>query len=231
MLRAIIFDFDGVLADTEPVHLKLFQEALAAQGIDLTKQEYYKKYLGLDDRSFFQQVYRDRRQQLKKGELERLLRQKTRVFKRYAREHSVLLPGARRVVKSFGSRYPLAIVSGALRPEIRLILRQAGLDSFFAVIVGADEVKKTKPHPEGYRRGLKELNQKTFSAARPLKAEECLVIEDSHWGIESAHRAGMYCLALATSYPNYPKNKLRSADKVFSSLQELTLSTLKGLKL
>lgn len=226
MLRAILFDFDGVLADTEPIHLRMFQKVLLEEGITLKESDYYSKYLGFDDRTCFQAVFYDQRKKLSRSRLEEMLRRKTRAFKVYVASRNVLLPGVKRVVRMLGSRFPLAIISGALRREILLILKSTELDGYFSLIVSAEDVQKGKPHPEGFRYALKQLNQKVFTPEWPLVASECLVIEDSHWGIEAARRAGMLCLAIATSYP---QAKLRDADQVITSLKELTVSKLKEI--
>ena len=139
----------------------------------------------------------------------------------------VLLPGAKRAIKLMAARFPLAIVSGALRAEIRLILQREELSSFIEVLVAADDVTHGKPHPQGLRLALHQLNQKVYDPVWPLRARECLVIEDSLWGIEAARRAGMPCLAVSTSYP---KSKLTSADLVWTGLKEITRASLPTLE-
>ena len=142
MIKAILFDFDGVIADSEPIHFKGFQQVLADVGIDLTKSDYMKRYLGYDDEACLRQVFRDRHKKLSLAQLRQLVAAKTRWVKARLRSKPVLLPGASRVVKMLGRRYPLAVVSGALRQEIQIVLRQAKLQKFFKVLVAAEDVKK-----------------------------------------------------------------------------------------
>lgn len=227
MLRAILFDFDGVIADTEPLHLQGFQRVLQARHITLSKADYYKRYLGYDDHACFRQIYRDRRKSLNSRLLEELVAEKTRHIKKWLRTRNVLLPGAKRVIKMLACRYPLAIVSGALRAEIQLILRQADLRSYFAVLIAAEDVKKGKPHPDGYQSARRLLNENLFSPEWPLRAQECLVIEDSQWGIQAAQRAKMPCLAVSTSYS---KKDLQQADAVLKDIGEITTKSLHRLE-
>lgn len=227
MPKAIFFDFDGVLADTEPLHLKMFQQVLATEGLTLTTKDYYKNYLGYDDATCFKVFYRDQGRKLSPATRQRLMRRKTQALKKYLRQHNTLIPGARRVVKNLAAHYPLAIVSGALKSEIRLILKRAALSRYFKVLIAAEDVKKGKPHPEGYLKAwqlMKGLTRLPRAGLKGLKTEECMVVEDSHWGIEAAHRAGMKCIAIATSYP---KSQLKAADLVLNSLSQLTLTRLR----
>lgn len=227
MLRAIILDFDGVVADTEPLHFQGFKTILAEEGIPLTKKAYYEKYLGFDDHDCFLAVFKDHHRRLTARRLKQLIRRKTRHMKELFRRRRVLLPGAKRAIKLMAARHPLAIVSGALRGEIELILKREELSSFIAVLVAADDVKHGKPHPEGLRKALRHFNEKVYDPQWPLRPRECLVIEDSLWGIEAARRAGMPCLAVSTSYP---RSKLKSADTVWSGLKDVKRASLPKLE-
>jgi beta-phosphoglucomutase len=211
ILKCILFDFDGVIADTEPIHLAMFQKVLAEEGIALSKKAYLRDYLGYDDAMCFTQVYRDKGQKLNTAKRADLIKRKSRYLKAFVKTKKVLLPGAKRVIKILAKTYPLGIVSGALKSEIKLILKANELGTYFKFIIAAEDVKRGKPHPEGYKKGLAQM-KKVFRKEN-LKPSECLVIEDSHWGIQAAHAAGMQCLAVATSYP---QSKLNEADWVVS---------------
>lgn len=227
MLRAVILDFDGVVADTEPLHFKGFQQILAEEDIALSQKAYYAHYLGYDDRDCFHAVFRDHNRRLSESTLQKLIRRKTRYMKDLFRRRRVLLPGAKRAIKLMAGHYPLAIVSGALGAEIRLILRREELSSFIAVLVSADDVTHGKPHPQGLRLAVRRLNETVYDPDWPLRASECLVIEDSFWGIEAARRAGMPCLAVSTSYP---RSKLKKADIVWSGLKDVKRASLPKLE-
>lgn len=227
MLRAVLFDFDGVIADTEPIHFQLFQEILREEGLALTRQLYYERYLGYDDRMCLQTVYHDQGHRISERKLQELIALKTRQMKALLRRKRVLLPYAKRCIHLLGRRYPLAIISGALRDEIKIILRKEELLPYFPIIVAAEDVQKSKPHPQGFLKALKQLNANVFSANWPLKAAECLVIEDSHWGLQAARKAGMASLGVTT---NYSKQQLREADLTLSGLKDITLRRLPQLE-
>ncbi|MDO8461439.1 MAG: HAD family phosphatase [Deltaproteobacteria bacterium] len=210
---AILFDFDGVLVDNEPIHLKMFQKVLSEEGVRLTRKDYYTKYLGMDDRGCLTTAFKDYRRPASPSLVKDLIRRKSRYYQSYIRRHLKFLPGVKTFIKKANEKHYLAIVSGALRGEILLILRLGGLKKFFPIIVSAEDVRHGKPNPEGYRLGLKKLCRRYRTTLRPA---DCLVIEDSIWGIEAAHRAGMKCLAVTSSYP---AKKLKKADRVVSRLK------------
>lgn len=226
MLKAILFDFDGVIADTELIHFRGFKNILLNEGITLTKQDYYSRYLGFDDWACFKQVYKDRKHNLPQLLLDRLVRRKSRFVKSLLHSRNVLLPGVKRPIQMLSRRYSLAVVSGALRHEVLLVLRKSNLHAYFSVVLGAEDVGRGKPHPDGYLKALKLLNSRNVVSS-PIKDHECLVIEDSHWGVEAAHRAKMTCLAVTSSYS---KKELRSADIILSGLKEINVKMLPRLE-
>ncbi len=130
----------------------------------------------------------------------------------------ILYPGAASCVALMASRYPLGIASGALRHEIEAILRGAGLDRYFRFIVASGETPAGKPAPDPYRRAV-ELHA--------LAPEECVAIEDSRWGIESAKSAGLACVGITTTYSH---EHLPGADRIVTSLDEFTPDLIDGLR-
>src|SRR3989442_9315090 len=211
--RALIFDFDGVIADDEPLHLAAFQEALAAAGIALTRESYYARYLGFDDRDAVVEALREAGRPAPPERVRALMAAKADAFLRLVRAGAPLFPGVPAFVRDAATRVPLAVASGALRQEIELILAQAGLAELFAAIVSAEDVRTGKPSPEGFLRALERLRARLPD----LAPGACLAIEDSQPGIESARRAGMRCLAVTNSYP---AAELRGADLIVGSLEE-----------
>jgi beta-phosphoglucomutase-like phosphatase (HAD superfamily) len=121
------------------------------------------------------------------------------------------------------NKIPMAVCSGALLPEIEMILKGAGLRHFFDVIVSAEQVKKGKPDPEGFLLALKLLNKKT---SQPINPQDCIVIEDSHWGLEAARAAGMHPIAVTNSYS---ADQLKPSDRTVANLNQLTLEDLCSL--
>jgi HAD superfamily hydrolase (TIGR01509 family) len=225
MLKAIIFDFNGIIANDEPVHLEMFQKVLAEQGIPLFREEYYSQFLGMDDRDCFKAVLGARKRPADDRFVNELIARKADYYARAIKERLVIFPGVTELITKAAAAYPLAIASGALRHEIEGILDAIRLRASFAAIVGAEDVRRGKPHPDGFLAALKRLNQQRAGAERIAPAA-CLVIEDSPWGITAAHAAGMKCLAVTNSYP---AESLAAADHVLSTLEGVPLSALEGL--
>ncbi len=217
MLRSIIFDFDGVIADTEPLHFRGFQRILADLDIPLTETDYYANYLGFDDRGAFIEALTSRGRPTPAETVADLVRKKASVYLEAVRDHIVIFPGVEAFVRSAAARYPLAIVSGALRSEIELILDVAGLRPCFTHITSAEDVTRGKPNPQGFLLALEALNG--APGASPIGAAECLVIEDSLPGIRGARAAGMKVLAVANTHT---VQELGEADAITHSLTDVT---------
>lgn len=210
MIKAIVFDFDGVLADSEPLHLRAYQEGLSALGITLTRDEYYAHYLGYDDQGVFTTVAAAHGFELDARRLDALIAEKGRVFDAIIESGDLLYPGAVSCVERMAAAFPLGIASGALRHEIEAILRGGRLDHHFRFIVASGDTPESKPAADPYRRAV-ELHG--------VAPSEVLAIEDSRWGIESAKAAGLSCVAITNTYP---RDQLAMADRVIDSLDELT---------
>jgi HAD superfamily hydrolase (TIGR01509 family) len=220
-LRAIIFDFDGVVADNEPIHCLMFQRVLGELGIFLSKEEYYADYLGYDDKGCFAAVLHARGRPAPKALIDELVARKAEVYMDHIRGHLVIFPGVRELVREAAPRYRLAIASGALRHEIEFILEQAGIRKEFEHITSSEDVTQGKPNPEGFLHALSRL--KGLHPADGLAAGDCLVIEDSIPGIRAGHAAGMKVLAVANTHA---LGDLREADEAVASLAGVKLSDL-----
>lgn len=218
-IKALLFDLNGVIADDEPVHLRLFQRVLKEEGIPFTKSQYYKKYLAMDDRGCFKGVFREHGRSLGAAALRRLIRRKFSLYAQASARGIRIFPGAVNLVREARKHFSLAIASGALRWEIKTILRQAGIERAFSVIVCAEDVSRGKPSPETYRLAFSRLRRRIPE----LRPGECAVIEDSFHGIRSAQAAGMKCLAVCHSYP---RGKLRGADWVVPRISQVRISEL-----
>lgn len=225
MLKAIIFDFDGIIAHTEPLHLKAFQVTLGGYGMEITEEEYFSKYLAYDDKTFFRELLKDREIGPKELNIDEMMKVKSASFDELLGGNIELLPGAGEFIKKVARKYPIAIGSGALEGEIRQILKHAGLESFFKVIVSAEDVERSKPAPDVFIEALSQVNL-AFPDSGAIFAENCLVIEDSLAGINAAIAAGMKCLAITNSYP---EEKLSQAQLIKNSLEELGLDELEAL--
>ncbi len=225
MLRAVIFDFNGILVDDEPIHLEMFQKVLHEEGIPLTEKDYYALYLGFDDRGAFRAVYRDQGRKLDDAAVAKLIERKAVYYRASIGHRTVIFPGVKQLLAQLVGRYPLAVASGALRDEIELILQSVTLRNYFKVIVSANDVTEGKPQPEIFLKALEGLNRNA-GASNPIRPSECLVIEDSKEGILGAQRAGIKCLAVTNSHP---AEQLRSADAVVASLTDVTIPFLEAL--
>ncbi|HSA58305.1 MAG TPA: HAD family phosphatase [bacterium] len=225
-LRAILFDFDGVLADSEPLHLEMFQKVLQEEGISLSREDYYEKYLGLDDRGCFYQVFRDAGRVLDEPLQLDLIRRKNRAFLEHVRGRPFLMPGVAEAVQRLKGRYFLTIVSGALRSEIVAILEGARLEKAFHAVIAAEDVAQGKPNPEGFLSAIRLLNRDFVPPAEILLPGECLAVEDSPWGIEAAKAAGVKCLAVATSYD---PSRLAGADLIAKDIASILWEKAKAL--
>lgn len=223
MLKAIIFDCDGVIADTEPLHFATFQKILAEEGILVTEQDYFDRYLALDDRGCFTQAHADNSKDISSDKLSELIRRKAAFVEIVIRERLELFPGVAFFIRQAARRYPIAIASGALRHEIDLILHHGGVRDYFQAIVSAEDVTRGKPHPEPFLKALSLINSEREEAIEP---RHCLVIEDSIHGVRAAHEAGMLCLAVTNSYD---RDALSRAERVVESLEDLTLAEIETL--
>ena len=221
MPYALILDVDGVIADTEPLHFRGFQRILADIDIPLTEADYYARYLGFDDRGAFVEALSSSGRPAPSETIAELVWKKSSVYLQTVRDHIVIFPGVESFVRSAASRYPVAIVSGALRREIELILDVAGFRSCFSHITSAEDVTQGKPHPQGFRLALEALNRTVRTPS--IAAEECLVIEDSLPGIRGARAAGMKVLAVANTHT---VQELGEADAITHSLADVTVDEL-----
>ncbi|MGD1042732.1 MAG: HAD family phosphatase [Sedimentisphaerales bacterium] len=221
MLGAVIFDFDGVLVDSEQIHHKAFNRVLAKFHYQLSSHEYYDRFLGLSDEELLRIVDKERHLSLSNQQFGQLLSEKANLFKEMAATEAGIIEGVPKFLNMLSDgKIPMAIFSGALQPEIETILEGAGLRSYFEVIVSAEQVEKGKPDPEGFLLALKLLNKKLHKSIKP---EDCVVIEDSHWGLEAAKAAGMRAVAITNTYA---AEHLKPADKVIAHLNDLALSDL-----
>lgn len=222
-LQAIVFDFDGVIADSEPLHLHAFQRTLDDEGLELTAEDYYSRYLGYDDVGLLQALARDRRVPLSDGQITGLVAKKGAQLLELLRSGAILFPGAAEFVRAAAEQVPIAIASGALRHEILEILEAADLAHLFTTIIAAGDTPQSKPSPAPYVLAFERLRH---DSGRDLDPRRCVAIEDSRWGLESAHGAGLRCVGVTTSYP---AGELAGAELVVGGLDELTVPVLDQL--
>ena len=224
MIRAIVFDFDGVIANSEPLHFRAFRHVLAERGIALAERDYYDRYLGFDDVGAFEAIGRDRGVPLSARDVADLTARKALRMEALEREGSVLFPGAREAIARMSALGPTAIASGAIRAEILRVLEHEELSRFFRAVVGAEDAPRSKPAPDPYLRAVALLSE---TVDRPLRASECAAIEDSRWGVESARAAGLRVIGITHTYA---RDALSGTDAVIDHLDQLTPSLLAILR-
>jgi beta-phosphoglucomutase len=221
-LQAIVFDFDGVIADSEPLHLRAFQQAMGDIGLELDRDDYFARYLGYDDVGVFEALSRDRTLGWTTSRVSELVDLKGRKLQALMHGGEVLFPGAIDFIRTAAEAVPIAIASGALRHEILEVLEGAGIAGLFSTIVSSGDTPESKPSPAPYRLAYERLAE----ASGPIDPQRCVAIEDSAWGIQSAVGAGLRCVGVTNSYP---ADQLTGADLIVNGLQGLSLAALDRL--
>jgi beta-phosphoglucomutase len=216
VLRAIVFDFDGVIANSEPLHFRGYRDVLADEGISLTEHDYYTHYLGFDDVGAFEAIGRAAGTTWNRARVGELIARKALRLEALEADVSVLFPGAADIVRRASALMPIAVASGARGEEIRRVLVREELIACFSAIVAAEDTPLSKPAPDPYLHAVTLLRS---ACGADLQASQCVAFEDSHWGLESARAAGLRTVAIANTY---------AADELVA---DLTISTLEHFDL
>jgi len=216
MIKAVLFDMDGVLVNTETFYIQALIETLFEEtGVKL-KEEEVERYAGL---IYVEKLKRIFREKDIKGDPYEIAEKSRKRFLRIIKGKIRLLPGAKDLIDQLSSSgIRLGLVSSSKRMVVDIVLKQAKLQGIFDVIVTQDDVKNLKPHPEPYLLASKILG---------IRPEECVAVEDSVHGILSAKSAGMKCIAIANPY--IPISKYSKADLIVKGLEEIKLETILGL--
>jgi beta-phosphoglucomutase len=224
MLKAVILDFDGVIADTEALHLEAFNEVLSQYNIEISDEDYYEKYLGYSDVDFFNALNDDYKLEWDDSEIDDFVERKGDVFQEYIERGGSVIKGVPEFIAMLRKHnIPLAICSGATMRDIEGTLSGTNLLSNFQAVVSADDVLSGKPDPQGYMMARKKLVEIT---GQPISGEECIAVEDSEWGLEAARAASMHTLGVTNSYA---VPALGLADKVVDSLGTVTIEMLREI--
>ena len=225
MIKAIFFDFNGVIIDDETIQMKAYQEVLKGHEIAVT-EELYMGALGMNDRTFVQAMFAHAKKPLTDPLLEEVLGAKTNLHRQMI-EELPLFPGVVTFLKAASREFQLGLVSMATVVEVSYVFERANLTPLFSVIVTAEDASVCKPAPDCYLTGLMKLNEKRqHDRELPLLANECLAIEDSPPGIQSAHAAGMWTLGV-TNTVSEEALRAAGADVVTKSLADWTVDAVK----
>ncbi len=219
-----MLDFDGVIVDTEPLHMAGFVEVLSPQGIEISTSQYFERYAGYDDRDGFTTIMRDNGIDLSPDQLEKMIAQKTRIVQKRISQSVEAIPGVVDLIRAASTQgIPMAICSGALRAEIELAATVVGIRDCFPIVVSADDVARGKPDPEGYYKARRLLAEHFKQIVEPSR---CVVCEDTPAGIAAAKGAEMNVCAVCTSHG---QGELTAADMIAVDFTEVTLDSLKKL--
>lgn len=199
MIKAILFDFNGVIIDDEPVQMRAYQEILKGEDIDLTEDDYYA-CLGKDDRRFIEAAFDRAGKTADPEKVAEIAQLKTEKWREMTENDLPLFDGIQNFVEKMSREFSLGIVSMAKPEEIVSVLDRSGMSGHFSIIVSADDVTNCKPDPECYRTGFRLIDSfRTASGHLPMTQRECLVIEDAPPGIAAAAAAGLATLGVTNT--------------------------------
>lgn len=210
-VAALAFDFNGTLSRDEPLLCEIYRELFAEHGRPLAAPRYYDELAGRSDEAIIGSWLG-----VGGAVLAGLVAERVERYRARATDGSTVAEAVREAVRYASGRVPLAIVSGAYRAEIELVLEAAGLRSHFAALVAADDVERGKPHPEGYLRALALLG---------VDAASTVALEDTEAGVASAKDAGLRCLAVAGTMP---VERLAHADECVQAIDRELVQRLLG---
>lgn len=216
--KVFFFDFDGVIVDSERLHMWATLEALQNKpNFQFDEDYYFEHLLGFDDIGIFEFLWNDKKQKITPEELKEAMQKKNSALMQRLKEGSYFFPGVLDFIRSFKEKnIPIAIVSGALRKEILPCIEKAKITERFEFIVAADDVRHSKPDPESYEKAYHHMLEKNIE----LNPEDCWVIEDSPAGIASAKGAGLNVIGITNSLK---KEALSQADFIVSHYSEIKI--------
>ncbi len=212
--KAVIWDMDGVIADTAPYHLKAWQEAFHKRGINFTEDDFRRNFGQRNDTI----IRHTLGEQISQSDLEAIAREKEETFRKVVEQNIKALPGAVKLLKSLReSRFKVALASSAPIENIKLVIQGLSIDNYFHSIVTGQDVAEGKPSPQGFLLAAQKLG---------VAPKDCIVIEDAIAGVAACKRAGMHCLAVTNTHP---RESLTEADLIVATLEEVAVADLERL--
>ncbi|MDH6067192.1 HAD family phosphatase [Chrysosporum ovalisporum APH033B] len=227
-LKAVLFDFNGVIIDDGHIHSQLLDQILIEENLQPQKMSEGQVSLGRSDRGCWQELLQNRGRTPSVEYINKLLHRKAQAYVQELEkiEKLPLYPGVEDLIYQVRWRnIKLGLVSGATRLEIKLVLEKANLEEYFPVIVAGDDITTSKPEPEGYLLAIERLNQK-YSDLN-LQPQECLAIEDTPGGIKAAEQAQIQVVGVANTYPFHMLH--RWCNWTVDCLSDLDLSQVQEL--
>lgn len=219
MIKGILFDFNGVIIDDEPLQMRAYQEILGKEGIALTEADYYSS-LGMDDKTFVAAAYERADKKPETNKILEITLAKSEKWREMIADELPLFDGVVDFIKKMEKEFALGIVSMARREEIEFVLEAACVRACFAVIISAEDVENCKPHPECYLKGFNALDSYRIKRQHlPMVHGECLVIEDSPPGIKAAKAARLQALGV-TNTVSAAELREAGADSVTKNLDD-----------
>jgi len=213
-VKAVIWDMDGVLADTAPYHFSAWQETFAKRGVKFTEEDFRHSF-GLRNDTIIRNILGE---QIAQGEIDSIAREKEETFRRVIGQKIKPLPGAVELLQSLRKHgFKMAIASSTPMENIRLVTESLGIDNYFQSIVTGRDVTEGKPSPQGFLLAAQRLG---------IEPKNCIVIEDAVAGVAAAKRAGMRCLAITNTHP---RQSLTEADLIVDTLEAVTVNDLEKL--
>ena len=212
--EAVIWDVDGVIADTAPYHCRAWQDVFHKRGVNFTEED-FKRYFGQRNDTI---IRNNIGRSISPGELDAIAAEKEENYRQRVAQNIKPLPGAVELIRKLSERrVKMAIASSAPMGNIQLIIRGLGINNCFQAIVWGREVTEGKPSPQGFLLAAKKLG---------VEPQNCIVIEDAIAGVDAAKSAGMKCVAVTNTHP---KASLKEADLIVDTLEAVSLSDLEGL--
>lgn len=202
MIKAVLFDFNGVIIKDESIHYQLIDEILIAENLRPNPAEYRKICLGRSNRVCLRDLLMSRGRVVSDAYLLQLINRKSQAYHQALDklEELPLYPGLQDLILKFqAAQLKLAVVSGAMRSEVEFVLNRAQLSEYFTVIVAGDDITASKPDPDGYLLAVERLNQ--LYPTLNIQPSECLAIEDTPAGFKAAKAAGVPVMGVAHTYP------------------------------
>lgn len=210
--KAVLFDMDGVIVDSEPLHVAAFQATLKNYGHSLSGEQYKQHFAGRTDEAGFRQYFDYIGETV---ELPVVMDEKAKVYLGLAADQLTPYPGVLEFIRDLAAReVRLALVTGSLRAEADVVLRTFNLTDIFSTVIAAEDVTHGKPSPEGYLKGARGLN---------VGPADCIIIEDAPSGVQAAKAAGIRCVAVTNTHT---KEELADAGLAIEQLKPGCIDSL-----